>query len=163
MTAASLCLVAAAQVVAAIADPSPRPNVIFIARTPHLDALAARSLRFDHAYAQYPVCNPSRISMLTGLRPETFQIYDNRTPYRAKIPEALTLPRHFRDGGYHTVKVGKVFHDGPAFDDPRAWNEALVPDGAPGYEKGEGRRMLESERLVSMGGIGSAGRGTAGR
>lgn len=115
-----------------------------VARTPHFDAFAAASLRFEHAYAQYPVCNPSRISMLTGLRPETFGIFDNRTPYREKIPGALTLPRHFRRAGYHTVKIGKVFHDGPEFDDPEGWDEASVPEGVAGYDKGEGRQILTS-------------------
>ncbi len=115
-----------------------------VARTPHFDAFAAGALRFEHAYAQYPVCNPSRISLLTGLRPETFGIFDNKTPYRKKIPEALTLPRHFRRAGYHTVKIGKVFHDGPAFDDPEAWDEASVPGGVAGYDVGEGRQLLAS-------------------
>jgi iduronate 2-sulfatase len=105
---------------------APRPNVLFIVaddlcnhlgtygdkvvRTPHLDALAARGVRFDRAYVQYPVCNPSRNSFLTGLRPDTTRIYDNATALRTPLPDAVTLPQRFRENGYFTASIAKIFH-----------------------------------------------------
>jgi iduronate 2-sulfatase len=105
---------------------SARPNVLFIVaddlctqvgaygnrvvRTPHFDALAARGVRFDRAYAQYPVCNPSRLSFLTGLRPDTTLIYGNSTALRETLPEAVTMPQRFREQGYFTASISKVFH-----------------------------------------------------
>jgi len=104
----------------------PKPNVLFIVaddlcthvgtygdkvvQTPHLDALAARGVRFDRAYVQYPVCNPSRNSFLTGLRPDTTRIYGNDTAIRTTLPDAVTMPQRFRDSGYFTASIAKIFH-----------------------------------------------------
>ncbi len=79
--------------------------------SPHLDSLAAESVSFDKAYVQQAVCNPSRASMLTGLRPNTVGVTDNYTNFRDVMPEAETLPRWFKKHNYHTVNVGKVFHN----------------------------------------------------
>lgn len=123
-----------------------RPNVVFIVAddlrtdlgayghpevlTPHLDALAQRGVRFDRAYCQQAVCNPSRASVLTGLRPDALRVWDLRTHFRDTLPEAITLPQHFRAHGYHAVSLGKVFHNQgvrqrPAFPfaDPVSWSE----------------------------------------
>jgi choline-sulfatase len=116
---------------AVAADP-PRPNVLFIAiddqndwighlgghplaQTPHLDRLAARGTTFTNAHCQSPLCNPSRASLLTGLRPSTTGIYGLAPNFRA-VPawqDRVTLPEHFRDQGYHTAATGKIFHQGP--------------------------------------------------
>jgi hypothetical protein len=85
---------------------SPQPNILFIAaddmnnnlgcyghpivKTPHLDRLAARGVRFDRAYCQYPVCGPSRCSLLTGLRPDSTGIFENNIAVRDKLPGAIT-------------------------------------------------------------------------
>src|SRR5512147_755355 len=91
------------------------------ALTPQLDRLAARGVRFDRAYAQYPLCNPSRSSMLTGRHPTTTQIYGNRQWFGLEHPDWRSLPRHFKDHGYVTVRSGKIFHGG--IDDTDAWTE----------------------------------------
>lgn len=122
-----------------------RPNVVFIvaddlacrlgcygdtqAQTPHLDRLAERGVRFDRAYCQYPVCNPSRTSFLSGLRPETTGILDNVTQPRQKLPDWPFLPEQFRRQGYRTIKLGKIFHTGRGFEDPPSWDTDVQEDG----------------------------------
>ncbi|MGI9474547.1 MAG: sulfatase, partial [Rubripirellula sp.] len=81
-------------------------------KTPHIDRLAARGLQFDAAYCQYPVCNASRSSFLTGLRPDDLGIYSNRVALRNKWPDLATLPQLFRDNGYYTAGLGKLLHMG---------------------------------------------------
>ena len=80
------------------------------ASTPRMDALAARGVRFERAYTQFALCNPSRSSFLTGLYPERIRVYDLATSFRVATPEAVTLPQLFRSAGYRTGRVGKVFH-----------------------------------------------------
>lgn len=111
-----------------------------IVRSPHIDALAARGLRFDRAYCQFPVCNPSRTSFLTGLRPGTTGILDNNVAFRTRLPDVVTLPQRFRQAGYFTARVGKIFHN-PEKDDPHAWDIAEDPRGTPLGRRGEGRNL----------------------
>lgn len=120
-----------------------RPNVLLImaddlaatlgcyqhpqAKTPHLDALAARGLLFSKAYCQFPHCNPSRASMMSGLRPATTAVTNNEDNLYQNLPEVLTLPHHFRNHGYATARCGKIFHLGvptglESMDDPQAWD-----------------------------------------
>jgi len=132
-----------------------RPNVLFIAvddlrhdcgcwghplvRTPNIDRLAASGTRFDRSYCQYPICNPSRSSFLTGLRPDTTQVLSNRTPLRSKLPDVVTLPQLFRQNGYFTARLGKIFHGG--FDDARSWDVSKDLKPTPTGHKGEGRNL----------------------
>src|SRR5688572_8926746 len=103
-----------------------KPNVLFImaddyrpelgsygspGRTPNLDRLARRSVQFERAYCQQAVCNPSRSSMLTGLRPDTLKLWSNGTHFREMKPDVMTLPLHFKQNGYTTRGVGKIFHN----------------------------------------------------
>ena len=105
--------------------PGPRPNVLFLVaddlgvqlgawgdrrvRTPHLDALARRGVRFERAYCQYPLCNPSRVSFLSGRLPGATGVLDNNTAPREQ-EGMVFLPRLFAGAGYHTARVGKVMH-----------------------------------------------------
>lgn len=117
---------------------SQRPNVLYIisddlnnhlgcygngvVQSPNIDRLAARAMRFDHAYCDYPVCNPSRVSFLSGLRTPSTQIVDLATPTRTYLKDAIFLPELFRKNGYRTIKVGKIFHTGDQHEDPRCWD-----------------------------------------
>ncbi len=98
-----------------------KPNVLFIvsddlassamnsAITPHLDALAKEGITFIRNYSQYPACGPSRNSFLTGLRPDKVG-GGSWTPFRDHAPDAVTLPQLFRQNGYFTASIGKIFH-----------------------------------------------------
>lgn len=96
--------------------------------TPNIDALAARGTLFNRAYCQSPLCHPSRVSMLTGLRPETTKVLFNTTDFRKKLPDAVTLPQYFKASGYHTQSVGKIGHNAAAQDDAYSWS---VPSWIP--------------------------------
>ena len=104
-----------------------RPNVLFIAVddlndwvgslgghpqtvTPNMDSLARRGVNFRHAYCQAPACNPSRASLMTGLRPSTTGVYQNNDVWRDGAAGAVTLPQHFMRNGYAVLGGGKIYH-----------------------------------------------------
>lgn len=124
------------------------PNVLFIVvddlntmlgsygdrvvKSPNIDRLAARGVRFDRAYSQYPLCNPSRASFLSGRRPETSGIYDLATPVRAALSDAVLLPQFFRQRGYYSAGAGKIFHNA-RLSDTASWDR--YEDGAGDNEQ----------------------------
>ncbi len=116
-----------------------KPNVLFIladdfrpelasygspAVTPNLDRLARRSVQFERAYCQQAVCNPSRSSLLTGLRPDTLRLWNNGTHFRELNPDVATLPLWFKRHGYTARGVGKIFHNWHTAEkgDRRSWS-----------------------------------------
>lgn len=144
--------------------PSASPNVLFIAvddlrpmlgcygaqyaKTPHLDRLAQRGRLFERAYCQDAVCSPSRTSVLTGLRPDSTAIFDNATHFRRYLPDVVTLPQHFKQHGYHTQALGKIFHScfdkayvGRTLDDPPSWSAPSWYPPPQYYHTPEGERV----------------------
>ena len=90
--------------------------------TPNIDRFAERGTLFSRAYCQYPLCNPSRVSMITGLRPGTTGVLDNSTNFRDVLPSVITLPQHFKAHGYYTQAVGRVLHIHELQNNPLAWS-----------------------------------------
>ena len=90
--------------------------------TPNIDALAARGTVFNRAYCQYPLCSPSRQSLITGLRPDTIGVTTNTDFFRAIVPGLVTLPQHFKAHGYHTQGIGKIAHAPIYNDDASSWS-----------------------------------------
>ncbi|WP_146531510.1 sulfatase [Novipirellula artificiosorum] len=128
------------------------PNVLFIAaddmncdlsafgnaqvKTPNLERLSQRGVRFDRAYCQQPLCGPSRASIMTGLRPDTLDMHTLAHELRDKNPDVVTLGQLFRNNGYFSARAGKIFHYGnpsqigtDANDDPASWDERYNPRG----------------------------------
>ncbi len=93
--------------------------------TPNIDRLAQRGTLFNRAYCQFPVCNPSRASVLTGLRPDATGVHDNPTDFREILPGTVTLPQHFKANGYHTRSVGKIAHGDAAWMDELSWSAPI--------------------------------------
>ena len=128
------------------------PNVLFVAvddlaatlgcygdlmaKTPHIDRLASTGVRFDRAYNQLPLCNPTRASVMTGLRPDQIKVYDLDRHFREELPDVVTLSQHFMQRGWFSARVGKIYHyNVPAsigtdgFDDPPSWLRTVNPKG----------------------------------
>lgn len=105
-------------------------------RSPNLDRLAQSGVRFDHHYCQFPLCGPSRTSLMTGLAPDTTRCWDLNTDFRDTIPKTVTLSQLFQKNGYFTGRSGKIYHYNnpseigtPGFDDPASWHQISYPAG----------------------------------
>ena len=94
-----------------------------VVQTPNLDKLARRSIRFTTAASQQAVCAPSRISFLTGRRPDTTKVLSNKkaTYWRDNAGNFTSLPQHFKNAGYVTVSAGKIFHPGRFHEGGMTW------------------------------------------
>ena len=142
-----------------------QPNVLFIisddlnnsvgcyghplVKTPNIDRLAERGVRFERAYCQFPLCGPSRNSMLTGLYPNSTGILANSQIFRQTIPSHLSLPQAFRLQGYFAGRIGKLYHYNVpksvgtnGHDDPGSWELELNPAGCD--------RLLEEPDIFSL-------------
>ena len=143
-----------------------KPNVLFIpiddlrgavgclgdkiAVTPNMDRLAQQGTVFLNAYCQQAVCNPSRASVITGMRPDTLKVWDLKTHFRKHHPDIVTLPQYFKQHGYYTRSFGKVLHgQGPPSTDPPSWSaepvwdhctkrdQYVLPENRPGDKSGK--------------------------
>ena len=157
----SLLLVAASLFADDVATTPQRPNVLFIAVddlrpsigcygdeqaiTPNIDRLASRGVTFDRAYCQVAVCNPSRASLMTGLRPDTLGVWTLPIHFREAIPDAVTMPQWFRRFGYRAVSHGKIFHN--PTPDPQSWSEPIrkLPPLPPQYPDGTQERIRDAQ------------------
>ena len=140
------------------AQESKRPNVLFLisddlnnllgcygdplAKTPNIDRLAARGTVFNKAYCAFPLCGPSRNSMLTGLYPNSTGIHANSQIFRQTIPSQVSMPQAFRQAGYMAARVGKLYHYNVpnsigtnGHDDPGSWEIECNPAGVDRLEE----------------------------
>ena len=119
------------------------PNILFVAiddlndwvgylgghpqaRTPNIDRLINKGIGFSKAYSVAPLCNPSRVAILTGLYPSTSGVYGNRDKFRRKLPTELTMMQYFKSNGYKTIGGGKIFHGNNKPGDSLSWDEYFV-------------------------------------
>lgn len=132
-----LCLITGLLTSCSTPDEKKPPNILFIAvddlrpelgcygteyvKSPSIDRLAENGIIFTQSYCQSAVCNPSRASLLTGLRPDRIKVWDLRTDFRDTSPDVITLPQHFKNNGYHTVGIGKIYHN--VLPDSLSWSE----------------------------------------
>ena len=123
-----------------------------VVKTPNLDRLRAHGTTFERAYVQYTVCNPSRSSMMTGLRAEQTGIVGNDTRLRERMPDVITLPQLCKEAGWQSHAFGKLFHLGGGknaelrqqwMDAGRSWQTAEACEGTKA-----GRKMLEGRNVT---------------
>lgn len=142
-----------------------KPNVLFLisddlnnylgcygdprAKTPNIDKLAARGVKFERAYCTFPLCGPSRNSMLTGLYPNSNGILANAQIFRQTVPAQVSLPQAFRQAGYFAARIGKLYHYNVpksigtnGHDDPGSWELELNPAGVD--------RLEEEDHIFSL-------------
>ena len=128
-------------------------------RSPNLDRLASRGMLFQHTYCQQAVCNPSRTSLMTGLRPDTIGVTGNHIHFRTNRPQVVTLPQHFKNHGYHAAAVGKLYHGvfpkgssktkWDTMGDPESWSEAAIRFGPRYYYTEKGIKSARESFLKS--------------
>jgi iduronate 2-sulfatase len=121
--------------------------------TPNIERLAQRGVVFRDAYCQVSACNPSRVAMLTGLRPWATGIYDNATSPRTVMPSRVFLPQYFKENGYYTAGIGKVFHwkgTEADFGDPDGWSYFRQPWGTR-FATRPRSELIHSETIVGPG------------
>lgn len=117
-----------------------------LVKTPNIDKLAENGIKFTQAHCNFAVCGPSRGSLLTGVRPENIGITDNITPLQDVLDGRVTLPYLFKQNGYHTVSIGKVFHgSSKGHGDPKAWDELYNFSDTELGKTGKKRNMTDGK------------------
>jgi len=121
-----------------------RPQV----KTPNIDKLAKRGVRFEQAHCQYPLCGPSRASFMTGMYPDQTLIHRNAVLIRKHLPDVVTMSQHFKNNGYFATRIGKIYHyNVPAdigndgHDDPASWTDKFNP---------KGRDKTEESKVITL-------------
>ena len=112
-----------------------------VVKSPNLDRLAKRGLVFNYAYCQQAFCCPSRSSVLTGRRPDTTRVYDLVTEFRTALPDVVTLPQYFKQHGYHSQGLSKIYHN--RMDDAASWSVPHWDPDGPVYGP-KGRQALRA-------------------
>ena len=169
MRSTLLTLAALGLALPAVAEPAKR-NVLFLmvddlrpalgcyghpaVKSPNIDAVAKAGVRFDRAYCQYPLCNPSRTSLLTGRHPPTTGVLDNTVYFRDAHPDWVTLPEHFRANGNASLRTGKIFHGG--IDDPQSWTEGAEAKKPAAKKLDPKERQKRSDQIVTLEGDGES-------
>ncbi|QDT02085.1 Arylsulfatase [Rubripirellula lacrimiformis] len=141
-----------------------RPNVLFIAVddlrpsmgcygdphaiTPNMDGLASRGVQFNRAYCQVAVCNPSRASLMTGIRPDNLGVWTLPIHFREAKPDAVTMPQWFRQFGYTAVSHGKIYHN--PTPDPQSWSEPIRALGFLPNPYPEGTRSIVQAAMTNL-------------
>lgn len=141
-----------------------KPNILFIsvddlrptlgcygdklAITPNMDRLASQGVQFNRAYCQVAVCNPSRASLMTGLKPDTLGVWTLPIHFREAMPDAVTLPQWFRKSGYTAVSHGKIYHN--PTPDPQSWSEPIrdLPKLPYFYPEGTKQRIKDAQEKL---------------
>jgi len=113
--------------------------------SPNIDKIASDGLVFERAYCQQAICSPSRISLLSGMRCETTKIYGLKYHLAEKWPDIVSLPHHFKNNGYETISIGKIYHHSE--DNPKAWSKTpfRAMEGS-GYVTEKGNHIVELNR-----------------
>ncbi len=145
-----------------------KPNILFIPvddlrpelgcygntiiQTPNIDELARQGVAFTRTYCQQAVCNPSRASLLTGLRPDTIKVWDLDQQFRNTLPDVVTLPQFFKENGYTSIGIGKTYHNSGT--DTLSWNEKIYLDGFPfdpdAVYAGEENLVIQNKKIEKM-------------
>ncbi|MCM8530327.1 MAG: sulfatase [Lentisphaeraceae bacterium] len=141
-----------------------KPNVLFIAvddlrpelncygkdyiKSPNIDSLAKQGLLFERAYCQEPICNPSRASIMTGMRPEKIGVFHNNQYFRETSPDLVTLSQYFIQNGYNSAYAGKIYHRGGETDEDLSWNFKTEKPKVPKAKTIKGYALKENHEIV---------------